>query len=72
MLYNKKSCTDGGNPTKKLNFWGTSHFKFEENTFHIPERWNLICKFYELSKDGMKKLQRKLELLNKPLSTLSC
>ena len=27
VIYQKKSCTDGGNPTKKINFWVTSHFK---------------------------------------------
>ena len=28
ILYNKKKYfTDGGNPTKKFNFWVTSHFK---------------------------------------------
>ena len=25
----KKSCTDGGNPTKKCNFWVTRHFREE-------------------------------------------
>ena len=29
VINQKKSCTDGGNPTKKLHFWVTSHFKIQ-------------------------------------------
>ena len=42
MSCNKKPCTDGGNPTKKLNFWATSHFKGEKDIFPPQSVWYLF------------------------------
>ena len=58
----KKSCTDGENPTKKLNIWVTSHFKV---SFWRKKKWNSNVRCADPILIGLKEFRHKQFQVNR-------